>query len=57
LIDWGLEVSFITNATFSPVYYSRILELDFNAIYVSLDGLETTHNLLRRSGLSFKRVI
>ncbi|MFM7458988.1 MAG: radical SAM protein [bacterium] len=57
LMDWGLEVSFITNATFSPVYYSRILELDFNAIYVSLDGLENTHNLLRRSGLSFKRVI
>jgi MoaA/NifB/PqqE/SkfB family radical SAM enzyme len=57
LIDWGLEVSFITNATFSPAYYSRILELDFNAIYVSLDGLENTHNLLRRSGLSYKRVI
>jgi len=57
LMDWGLEVSFITNATFSPSYYSRIGELNFKGIYVSLDGLETTHNLLRRSGLSYKRVI
>jgi len=57
LMDWGLKVSFVTNATFSPTYYSRILEIAFNEIYVSLDGLENTHNLLRRSGLSFKRVI
>ena len=57
LIKMGLEVNFITNATFSPVYYPRILELPFKGIYVSLDGLETTHNLLRRSGLSFKRVM
>ncbi|MBU6196947.1 MAG: radical SAM protein [Cyanobacteria bacterium REEB446] len=57
IIDKGLDLSFITNATFSPSYYSRIRELNFKGIYVSLDGLETTHNLLRRSGLSYKRVI
>jgi MoaA/NifB/PqqE/SkfB family radical SAM enzyme len=57
IIDKGLDLSFITNATFSPSYYFRISELNFKGIYVSLDGLETTHNLLRRSGLSYKRVI
>lgn len=57
LIKKGFQVSFITNATFSPAYYQRILELPFTGIYVSLDGTEKIHNSLRRSGLSFKRVI
>jgi len=57
LMKKGFQVSFITNATFSPAYYQKILELPFTGIYVSLDGTEKIHNLLRRSGLSFKRVI
>jgi MoaA/NifB/PqqE/SkfB family radical SAM enzyme len=56
-IDKGFTVSVITNATFSEAYYKKFLDIKFDKIYVSLDGLENTHNLFRRSGLSYKRVM
>ena len=56
-IDKGFKVSVITNATFSEAYYKKFLDIQFDKIYVSLDGLEYTHNLFRRSGLSYKRVM
>jgi len=57
LIDKGFKVSVITNATFSEAYYKKFLDIKFDKIYISLDGLENTHNLFRRSGLSYKRVM
>lgn len=56
-IDKGFKVSVITNATFSEAYYKKFLDIQFDKIYISLDGLENTHNLFRRSGLSYKRVM
>jgi MoaA/NifB/PqqE/SkfB family radical SAM enzyme len=56
-IDKGFKVSVITNATFSEAYYEKFLDIKFDKIYISLDGLENTHNLFRRSGLSYKRVM
>lgn len=56
-IDTGFKVSVITNATFSEAYYKKFLDIQFDKIYISLDGLENTHNLFRRSGLSYKRVM
>ena len=56
-IDKGFKVSVITNATFSEAYYEKFLDVKFDKIYISLDGLENTHNLFRRSGLSYKRVM
>ena len=56
-IDTGFKVSVITNATFSEAYYKKFLDIKFDKIYISLDGLENTHNLFRRSGLSYKRVM
>jgi MoaA/NifB/PqqE/SkfB family radical SAM enzyme len=56
-IDKGFKVSAITNATFSEAYYKKFLDIQFDKIYISLDGLENTHNLFRRSGLSYKRVM
>jgi len=53
----GLYTAITTNALLLPAKADALVKAGLNEIFVSLDGLETTHNMIRGNEKSFQKAL